>query len=227
MRSLSVIAVIAFGAALSAQEGASTMPRNYTAQFENAWVKVTSVRYEPLEKLPGHSHTPTASAYVYLNDGPPVKFRHIGGHNTIATRPATKAGAFRVYRGLDEVHEVENTGNEPSEFLRIELKTQGVHPEGFRGKFERPPSPAANPLVHFDHQQIRISRLWARPGEAIAIARSPEPALLVALGDGAGLTTGQVRWIPASTEATFTNAGENPLDFLRFDFKTRPTGTVR
>lgn len=225
MRPLSVIAVMAFGVALSAQEGASALPANYKVQFENAWVKVTSVRYEPYEKLPGHSHTPTASAYVYLNDGPPVKFRHIGGHNAIATRPATKAGAFRVYRGLDEVHEVENTGNQPSEFLRIELKTQGVDPDRFRGKFERPPSPSANPLVHLDHQQVRISRLWARPGEAIAVARSSEPALLVALADGAGFTTGQVQWIPALTEATFTNGGANPLDLLRFDFKTRPTST--
>ena len=44
------------------------------------------VRYEPMQKLAGHAHTPNPSAYVYLNDGPPVRFTHIGGKGTVATR---------------------------------------------------------------------------------------------------------------------------------------------
>jgi hypothetical protein len=226
MRPLTVLGVLAFGVALSAQ-GPSGLPANYTVQFENAWVKVTSVRYGPLEKVGPHAHTPNPSAYVYLNDGPPVTFRHIGGHNAVATRAATKAGTFRIYRGLEEIHEVENTGNAPSEFLRVELKTQGQSPDTFRGKFERTLAPSAEPVVHVDHPQVRISRVWARPGEKVAIAASSEPVLMIALGNGAGFDAGQVRWIAASSEAAIQNTTATALDFLRFDFKTQPTATAR
>ena len=228
MRFPGVLAVLfSGGAVVAAQGGASTLPSNYAVQFENAWVKVTSVRYEPFEKLPGHAHTPNPSAYVYLNDGPPVRFQHIGGHNTVATRPATKAGAFRVYRGLEEVHAVENTGSDPSEFLRVEFKTQSVNPEALRGKFERPAATSTDPVVHVDHPQVRISRVWARPGEAMAISSGSDPALVIALGRGAGLAAGETRWVPPSTSVTLTNIGGGAVDFLRIDFKTRPTGTVR
>jgi hypothetical protein len=227
MRSLAVLSVLALGVVMSAQEQGSPLPANYKVQFENAWVKVTSVRYEPLEKVAPHAHTPNPSAYVYLNDGPPVSFRHIGGHNAVATRPATKAGAFRIYRGLEEIHEVESKGNAPSEFLRVELKTQGQSPDTFRGKFERPQSPSAEPVVHVDHPQVKISRFWARAGEKVAIAAALEPALVIALSQGADLHRGQVRWLAASGAATIQNAGSEVLDFLRFDFRTSPTATAR
>ena len=227
MRLMSMFTLLAFGAIVSGQEGAATLPSNYTLQFENAWVKVTAVRYEPLQKLPGHTHTPNPSAYVYLNDGPPVKFRHIGGHNVVATRPATKAGAFRVYRGLEEVHEVENTGNTPSEFLRVELKTAVVDAATFRGKFERPEIPSTQPVVHLDHPQVRISRLWVQPGEELGITTGAEPSLLIALGEGAGLALGQERWVAPSSVVRLKNTGTNAFDLLRFEFKTRPTVTDR
>jgi hypothetical protein len=217
---------MAFGATVSVLDGAAGLPPNYQVQFENAWVKVTSVRYEPLQKLPAHAHTPTASAYVYLNDGPPVKFRHIGGHNQVATRPATKAGAFRVYRGLEEIHEVENTGDAPSEFLRVELKTAVVEPAAFRGKFERPAAPSTQPLVQFDHPQLQVSRVWARPGEDIDITAGAEPAMLIALGKGAGFAIGEARWVPASSVVRLKNVTASTVDFLRFDFRTRPGETA-
>lgn len=152
MRAMCVVAALMIAVGVSAQEATVTLSRNYALQFENAWVKVTAVRYGANEKLPGHAHTPNPSAYVYLNDGGPVIFRHAGG--SAATRAATKAGAFRVYRGLVEVHEVENTSSVPSEFLRVELKTEGRDPATFRGKFERPATPGAEPVTHLDHPQV-------------------------------------------------------------------------
>jgi hypothetical protein len=226
MRLISVLALLSFGAVSSVPGGSADLPPNYQVQFENAWVKVTSVRYEPFQKLPAHAHTPTASAYVYLNDGPPVKFRHIGGHNTVATRPSTRAGAFRVYRGLDEVHEVENTGGAPSEFLRVELKTAGVEPAAFRGKFERPAGPATQPLVQFDHPQLRVSRVWAPPGADVEIAAGADPAMVIALGRGAGFAIGETRWVPASNVVRLSNATASTIDFLRFDFRTPPGETA-
>lgn len=212
--------VLTLAVTVSAQEGATMLPANYTIQFDNAWVKITSVRYGPNEKLAGHTHTPNPSAYVYLNDGGPVIFRHVGG--SAATRAATKAGAFRVYRGLVEVHEVENTTATSSEFLRVELKTEGLDPATFRGKFERPAAPMTEPMIHFDHPQVRISRLWVLPGQKLTIPADSQPALLIALGVGSGMTVGQERWVAAGQSTRLSNSGSTAVDFLRFDFKTPP-----
>jgi hypothetical protein len=219
-----VIAVLSLVVGGATWIGAQALPSNYTLQFENAWVRVTEVRYGPLEKVGPHSHTPYPSAYVYLNDGPPVIFRHVGGKAVAATRAATKAGAFRVYKGLEEIHEAENTGNAPSEFLRVELKTAPMQPGRFFGKFERS-APAADAVVHFDHPQVRISRVWVSPGQSMDIAATGEPVLLIALVKGAGLDAGESKWIEPSARARLTNASGAPIDLLRFDFKTRPVET--
>ena len=217
MRAMSVV-VLAITVGVSAQEGSVTLPKNYRVQFENAWVKVTAVRYGPNEKLPGHTHTPNPSAYVYLNDGGPVVFRHVGG--PAATRAATKAGAFRVYKGLEEVHEVENTSSVPSEFLRVELKTDSKDPANFRGKFLRPATPTSDPVVHLDHPQARISRIWVNPGQRLTITAAGDPALFIAL------KTGQELWLPAKGSSELSNPGAAATDFLRFDLKTRPVNAT-
>ena len=219
MRSMLVLFVVAGVAVTSAQEGAATLPKNYRVQFENAWVKVTSVRYEALQKLPGHAHTPNPAAYVYLNDGPPVIFRHVGG--AAATRAATTAGTVRVYRGLEEIHEVENTGNAPSEFLRVEFKTVGDRPETLRGKFARS-ADAITPVTHLDHAQVRLTRVWVPAGGSLELGAAPQPALLIALATAGGIKAGQDQWVPAKAEVTLHNTGTTPIDFLRIDFKTPP-----
>jgi hypothetical protein len=225
MRMLCAALVFAMTAAVVAQEGISTLPKNYRLQFENAWVKVTSVRYGPLEKLAGHAHTPNPAAYVYLNDGGPVIFRHVGG--SAATRAATNAGAFRMYRGLEEVHEVENTANVPSEFLRIELKTEGREPAAFRGKFERPAAAATEVMVHVDHPQLRVSRLWVQPGQRLAVRTGAEPSLVIALGPLGGHPPGHEWWVESAGSAELFNNGAAAVDVLRFDFKTPPMASTR
>lgn len=223
MKVMSALLSVVFGAVVLAQEGPAALPANYKVQFENSWVKVTAVRYEARQKLAGHAHTPHPAAYVYLNDGPPVIFQHVGGKP--ATRPATKAGAFRVYRGLEEVHEVENTGNAPSEFLRIELKTTVSEPAKFYGKFERPATASATPVVHLEHPQARVSRVWIQPNQELQIAAASEPVLIVAVANGAGLKIGETRWLDAQTSAKFKNTSAAPVDVLRFDLRSRPRDT--
>lgn len=225
MKMMALVIVMLAGGVVASQEGATTLPDNYKVQFENDWVKVTSVCYEPLQKLAPHTHTPNASAYVYLNDGPPVIFRHVGGKGMAATRAATKAGAFRVYRGLEEVHEVENTGNEPSEFLRVELKTSALQPASFVGKFQRPATPSVEPVVHFEHPQVAISRVWIQPNQDIEIAADSLPAFVIALSGGADLGRGESRFVDASSKVRLRNRSTSPVDLLRFDFKTRPQQT--
>jgi hypothetical protein len=61
-----------------AQDPMKVAPQAYKLEFENEWVKVVRVHYGPRENIPAHNHTERASAYVYLSDGGPVIFKHIG-----------------------------------------------------------------------------------------------------------------------------------------------------
>lgn len=107
-----------------AQDPLLVLPHAYKLELENDWVKVVRVRYAPHETLKAHDHTQAAAAYVYLNDAGPVVFKHDYG---AVTRPATKAGSFRLYKAVREIHEVENPNDAPSEFVRVELKTDPIN----------------------------------------------------------------------------------------------------
>ena len=230
---ISLLAVTAMG-----QDPLKLLPQAYKLQFENDWVKVVRVHYEPREKLAAHEHTKAASAYVYLNDGGPVVFNHIDKDYGAVTRPATKAGSFRVYRGLQELHEVENKSDLPSDFLRVEFKTDPVNEKSLFGRYHREGYPAGENFqkVQFQNEQIRITRLVCAPGKKLDIATSPsEPTLLIALtptqlkvnrtkGKSARLNLGlgQSRWIELNQQEQLENTGSSPAEMLRFDFKTQP-----
>jgi hypothetical protein len=201
---------------------ALSLPDAYKVQFENEWVRVTKVVYPPYAKLPGHAHTSLASAYVYLNDGGPVIFRHVGAKEFAATRPATRAGSFRVFRGLEEIHEVENTSELPSEFLRVEFKTEPKGVTTLKGRFHREPVAPGETAekVQFENEQIRVTRLISPQGRPVHIqAAASEPALTIALG---GAPIGQEQWVPPGASRTFAASSTGPIELLRFDLKTRP-----
>ena len=235
IRALAVLCLFATQAL--AQDPLKALPKNYKLQFENDWVKVTRVHYGPRAKLPAHGHTQTASAYVYLNESGPVVFKHIGLAYGAVTRPATKAGSFRLYRGLQEIHEVENLSDLPSDFLRVEFKTEPLNETSLRGKFFREAYPAAENFqkVQFENEQIRVTRLVCAAGKSLDISTSAtEPALIVALipssftvrENKAGtmslkLESGQTSWVVIGRQVTFENTGA-PAELLRFDFKTKP-----
>ena len=230
---ISVLVVNAF-----AQDPLKTLPKAYKLQFENEWVKVVRVHYAPHEKLPAHEHTPMASAYVYLTDGGPVVFNHVDKDYGAVTRPATKAGSFRVYRGIQEHHEVENKSDLPSDFLRVEFKTDPIDEKTLRGRFFREEYPAGENFqkVQFENEQIRITRLVCAPGKRLDIdTSSGKPALVIALSSAqlkvsrskggskkVKLDLGQSRWIDGNQQEQFTHAGDAPMELLRFDFKTMP-----
>jgi hypothetical protein len=238
MRILFVALVLTFSVnGLGAQDPVTSLPESYSKQFENEWVKVVRVYYAPYAKLPAHAHPALPSAYVYLTDGGPVLFRHIGTKYGPATRPPTKAGGFRVYRGLDEIHEVENMSHLPSEFLRVEFKTEPKDLTTLRGRFFREDvSNGANPeKVQFENGQVRITRVMCAPGRSVRFsAGASEPALLIALSaarlresdSGITLRMGQERWVPADSVVVFENPGPDSSEFLRFDFKTAPVAPL-
>lgn len=237
---LTLVSCIAAGGAVDAQDALTTLPDSYRLQFENAWVKIVRVQYAPYAKLPAHTHTERATAYVYLNDAGPVIFKHIGLDYGAVTRPATKAGGFRLYRGLEELHEVENTTAVPSHFLRVEFKTDPKEPKTLRGKYfrEAPAAPGENlEKVQFENVQVRITRMLIAPGKSVTVStKETEPSVFIALtpatfdvsptGGGSGhpltLAVGQEHWVGRTSDATLKNQGTEAAELLRFDFKTKP-----
>jgi hypothetical protein len=222
----------------AAQDPLKVAPQAYRLEFENEWVKVARVHYGPHAKIPPHDHTALAAAYVYLNDSGPVIFKHFDLPYGAITRPATKAGGFRLNEGLKEIHEVENPNDTPSDFLRVEFKTQPLGEARLRGRFYREDYPAGENYrqVQFENEQIRVTRLACAAGRTLDVsANATEPALLVALTpaqltafDRKGQATrlslapGQTRWLAARQRAQLENPNDAPAEWLRFEFKTTP-----
>jgi len=224
-----------------AQDPLKALPQNYKLEFENEWVKVVRVHYGAHEKVPAHDHTETGAAYVYLNDSGPVIFKHIGLSYGAVTRAAVKAGSFRLYRAVKEVHEAENPNDTPSDFLRIEFKTEPVNDKTLHGKFPREEFPADENFqkVQFDNEQIRVTRLVIAPGKKLDVSASAtEPLLLIALtpvkfkatdtkkkNSKLNLEPGKAGWLAKGEQRQFENLGDSPSELLRFDLKTKPVPT--
>lgn len=228
--------VILSATVLTAQDATKSAPGAYRSQFENDYVRLVRVHYGPNEKVPVHEHPQSVTVYIYLNASGPVQFRHVDASKRVATRQPTVAGSFRVSRGGDEKHEVVNTTAAPSDFLRVEFKTD---PAGASSPFFREPAKrdAAGENVvdvKFTNQQMRVTRLAVAPGKTLDLATATgEPALLVALtdarlsgfgaGDTAPVAAGQERWLNASGQARLVNPGTAAAELLRIDFRTAPT----
>lgn len=218
-----------------AQDPLVVAPHAYKLVLENEWVKVVRVRYGPNEKLNSHDHTEAGAAYVYLNNGGPVTFKHEYG---AVTRPPTREGSFRLYRAVKETHEVENKSALPSEFLRVEFKTEPLEATRLNGRYHREPVAAGESLekTHFENAQVRAKRYVVAAGKTIDVATTDEPALFVALTTGVlklrrapdapaaelPVQPGTVRWVPVGTAVTVENAGADAVEMLRFDLKTKP-----
>src|SRR5262245_2621917 len=231
-------AVLLLAAPAPAQDPVKVAPQAYKLDFENDWIKVLRVHYAAKEKIPEHDHPATGAAYVYLNDSGPVIFKHIGLSYGAITRPAVKARSFRVWYAVKETHEVENTGDTPSDSVRIEFKTETVNDKSLRGKFQPEEYPADENFqkVQFENEQLRATRLAVAPRKKWDVsAGANEPALLVALTPAnfkikkgkakpsiLSLDAGDTRWIEQGAVVEFENTGGAPAELLRFDLKTKP-----
>jgi hypothetical protein len=212
-------------------------PESYKLDFENDWVRVMRVRYGPRAKIPEHYHTERPAAYVYLTDSGPVIFKHKDLPYGAITRPAVKAGTFRLYHAVKEVHAVENTTDVPSEFLRVEFKTEPVNQNSLRGKFPRENVAPGENLrkVQFENEQIVVERLVIAPKKSMDIStNATRPALLIALTtaelNASGgkrkeqlkLDVGRTIWVSEGQQQQLENASDAPAELLRFGFKTKP-----
>jgi hypothetical protein len=208
-------------------------PRAYEPEFENARVRVTRVRYAPREKVGAHDHPANPTVYVYLRDSGPVRFIHTGEEQFTLTRPAVRAGGFRLSRGAKETHRVESLSDQPTEFLRVEFKGLDLTRQYFRGRF--PPEPRAARLrpgrkVRYEDKNLRITRVTCAARRPCAgLGARDAASLLIALtpaqlgSDGAGaevtLALGQTMWSEAGAAPPFVNAADTPAEFLRIDLK--------
>ena len=203
---------------VAAQDPFTAASGHYHLLLENPWVRVARVTYGPHESAPVHDHpvTPTA-LYIYLTDGGEFRFKHITGLKTagyVVTRPAVKAGAIRFSHSARETHSVEYLGDQPTEYLRIELRTEApVIPL----RDVRIPPAAMDPAVssvrkEFENEQIRILRVVCAKGETCPPSQHADyPALVVVMN---GPDKGAVRWSP--------KAETGPLEEIRIELKTDP-----
>jgi hypothetical protein len=219
---------------LTAQDATKSAPGAYRAQFENDFVRIVRVHYGPNERVPVHEHPLSVTAYIYLNASGPVQFRHIAD-GRVAIRQPTVPGSFRVSRGGDEKHEVVNTTAAPSDFLRVEFKSDpaGAAAPYFREAEKSYPAGENVIDVRFTNQQMRMTRLAVAPGKTLELSMAAgEPALIVALkdstlsgfrsGDAVAIAAGQERWLDAGERPRLVNTGTAPAELLRIDFKTAP-----
>ena len=221
-----VLAVVglALTVGVAAQDPVATLPEAYTLVLENEWIKVTRVHYAPNVKLPVHDHTAWASAYLYLNASGPVVFRHVGADYGAVTRKPTVARSIRLFRGVKETHEVENQSPLPSDFLRIEFKTDPVEPRTLRGTV--PPEPAAATVIdkeQFANAQVQVNRILLPPGTSVEL-NGALPSLLVTLSDP---DPGRVRWLARGTNERLQNTSAAVLESVRFVLKTAPIPVPR
>ena len=217
-----------------AQDPVKVAPEAYKLEFENEYVNVQRIHYAPRVKIPEHDHTNFGSAYVYLNDAGPVAFQHVGLSYGAVTRPAVQAGSFRLYKAVKETHAVENLSDTPSDFLRVEFKTEPAKDTNtLRGKFFREDVPAGENFqkTQFENEQVRITRLICAAGKKCEYAAdATEPALFVAIiparfksepGKLIELAGGHTFWLGAGKKEQWANTGKT-AELLRFDFKTAP-----
>ena len=229
---------------VASQDPLKVAPDAYKLEFENDWVRVVRVHYGPRARIPVHDHPRWGTAYVYLNDAPEVIFKHKGSsHLGMITRPPTKAGGFRLYKAVKEVHEVENAGDTASDFLRVEFKTKPTGESKLKGRYYREDFSRNENYqkVQFENEQIRITRIVCAGGQTLKlVSDSGRPSLFVALTPGLlsvndlkdsstqlDVKPGQTKWFGNEQPQSLTNLVASHAEFLRFDFKTAPRRGLR
>src|SRR3954452_17828962 len=151
------VAVTLLGLAVlaGAQDPYKVSADHYHLAFENQWARATHVTYQPHDTAPTHGHPPTpTTVYLYVTDGGAIRFRHVTGEHVAGveiTRKPVQAGAIRVAHGAPEAHSVEYLGDAPTEYARIELRTEPL---------DRPLRDVRLPPGgEFENGQVRILRV--------------------------------------------------------------------
>jgi len=213
----STILLITGATLLLSQDPYRVAGDHYHLAFENDWARATRVTYGPHDTAPVHNHPPNpVTVYVYVTDGGIMQFNHVTGEHvaglTIERKPV-KAGAIRVAHGAPETHTVKYLGDEPTEYARIELRTEPLDRPVRDVRlppyvFEK--TPAAE--QQFENGQLRIMRVRCEAGRPCPDSPHPsDPAAVVVLS---GPRKGEILWSPEHLTG--------PLEVVRIELKTPP-----
>ena len=198
-------------ALLSFQSPFTAAPEHYKLELDNDWVQIVRVHYAPggVSKLHDHPERPTV--LVYTTDGGPLKFLHKDG--AIVNRPAVKAGGIRFTRGAAESHVVEYQGDQPSEYMRVELKTEPLDLPELDIRI------ALADRKPFENRQVRILRVTCPP-KSMCPAQAPPfyPAVII--------SGSEYRWFPGGVPAD-ANSSDAPVEQIRIELKSRPAASQR
>jgi hypothetical protein len=217
--------VFFFSSSMFAQDPTTTLPKNYQNIFENQAVAVIHAHYEPHEKVPLHDHSKFPTVYVYLSDSGPVLFSHVEAHPFSIVRKPLKMGAYRVSPGRIERHSVENQGDIPTDFLRVELKELPIHhfSDEFRGA-------APNDLsrnvdnVEFKNADLQTERIICVANSSCEIKAASWPSLVIAFtpvelaksqAAPQVVKAGAVQWMDASESLSLRADSSAPGHVLR------------
>ena len=225
-----LLAVIAMTVVTQAQDPLETLPHAYTRVFENSAVDVIRAYYRPHEKLAVHDHSQFPTVYVYLSNSGPVRFTHVEENPFTMVRPPLQMGMFRVSPGRLEKHEVENLGDIPSEFLRVELKNVPLRTlHEFRGKpgFDLT---RTTETTEYASPALSIVRIIVAGEAGVRAFTAPRPTLLIAFtpaivatqsSSPVQLKRGDVYWLErgGSVRVSTTEGGAAHLLALAIDDK--------
>lgn len=220
-----------------AQDPFVVAPEAYKQQFENDWVRVVRVHYEPRQKIASHDHPTTETIYVYLRDSGAVRFTHTGESRFFINRPPVKAGGFRLGPAAVETHEVESLTDDPTDFLRVELKTTPPRIKGFHKRV--PPdshsTTRSSQKTRFENKKVRITRVTCAAAKpcgngsptqlpTLWIAIRPARLSVESLGSRSEwrMAVGETKWLEAGAAAKLDNPGAEVIELLRVEFKTQP-----
>ena len=221
---VAVPALLVCSAAVHAQDPLTAYPSNYKQIFDDAEVQVVHVHYGPHEKVGVHDHSKFPTVYVYLNDAGQVRYSHNEATPFAITRSAVKAGSFRVSPGRLETHTVENLSDQPTDFLRIEMKKLTL---GHALRTARQAAPATlepGTKEEFSSPELSIQRIVVAGGAGGRLPNGGAAALLVALTPTklAGLTgtpsrtmqIGDVACVQPGSQVAMSSASSAPAQVL-------------
>lgn len=222
-----VLVLLAAALSIAGQDPMKVAPDSYKLQFENEFVRVLRVTYAPHSKVSVHDHSRFPAAYVYLSDSGPIRFVHTGWDDPVLTRPATRAGSFRLSptRFEGETHAVENPGDLASEFLRIEIKTEAPDRKSLSGRFAPFEGDRKSGLnkQEFENSQLRVTRIISRQGNGLDVPSLPHgPSLIVVIAAAGDISKGETFWLAPRQSKKFASIGSQQIEVLRLDFKTAP-----
>lgn len=201
-----------------ALEPTKLLPKSFTLEFENDWVRILRAHYPARTTLPNHEHEPGPIVYLYLNASDGVEFGHADGGLPIPRAPV-RPGAIRVATNANvEWHTATNKADTPSDFIRITLKTERQQ-RGASASARLSPD-----RMEYDHAVLRVARINVQPATRTRIEAKNYPMLRVAwIPDQSEWRISAkegYRFLEKGTTEEFEVSGNVPMQIVTIELRT-------